>query len=208
MYVPKQFRIEDKELIAQFIHENGFATLISSTTVHPVATHIPLELEQNADGETVLWGHVAKANPHWKIFEQHPQVLAIFFSDIHHYISSSWYDHPNAPTYNYMSVHVQGTIRMMNKEEEWESVKRLVRKYEKIAQHPIDLETLPPPIQREMAGLVGFEIKIDHIDAAFKLSQNRDDENYERIIAALEQQESVTAKSLARIMAQLRNIKH
>jgi transcriptional regulator len=98
MYVPKQFRITDPALIERFIHENGFATLISAGSTYPSATHIPLELELNAAGEQLLTGHMAKGNPHWELFESNPHVTAVFLSDINHYISSSWYDHPNAPT--------------------------------------------------------------------------------------------------------------
>lgn len=202
MYIPKQFQVDDLDTIHAFIRENGFATLVSSTDVYPLATHIPIELEVNQVAETVLWGHVAKANPHWKSFDKYPSVLAIFRSDVHHYISSSWYDHENAPTYNYMTVHVYGTIRRMNEEEEWESVKRLVDKYERIAKNPISLESLPPVIQREMKGLVGFEIKIDRFEAAFKLSQNRDEKNYELILKALRKHDSIASKGLAAIMEQ------
>jgi len=204
MYIPKQFRVEDEETIYQFIRENGFATLISCSSDFPEATHIPIELEELQDGKKVLWGHVAKANPHWQSFAHFPQVLAIFQSPIHHYISSSWYDHPNAPTYNYMSVHVRGKIRRLTEAEEWESVKRLVRRYEKIAAQPVDLETLPPAVQREINGLVGFEIEIVDIDAAFKMSQNRDNKNYHLIIEALKKQGTRIADQLAAIMEKMK----
>ncbi|QNL48233.1 FMN-binding negative transcriptional regulator [Olivibacter sp. SDN3] len=204
MYVPKQFRVEDQETIYQFIRENGFATLVSCSSDFPEATHIPIELEERGNGEKVLWGHMAKANPHWKSFAHFPQVLAIFQSPIHHYISSSWYDHANAPTYNYMSVHVRGKIRRLTEEEEWESVKRLVQRYEKIAERPIDLETLPPAVQQEINGLVGFEIAISGMDAAFKMSQNRDDKNHQLIIAALKKQGTRVADQLATIMENMR----
>ncbi|WP_134087922.1 FMN-binding negative transcriptional regulator [Olivibacter sp. XZL3] len=200
MYIPKQYRVDDPKVIHQFIREHGFATLVSCTENFPIATHIPIELETRADGETVLWGHLAKANEHWKFFERFPKVLAIFQSPVHHYISSSWYDHANAPTYNYMSVQVEGIIRRLSEAEEWESVKRLVRRYEQIATHPVDLETLPPAVQREMKGLVGFEIEIIKMNAAFKLSQNRDDKNFKLIVEALSRQDSIIAKELALIM--------
>lgn len=98
MYVSKYFEIKARPEIERFIKETTLATLVSQGDKFPVATHIPLELEDNEKGETVLAGHVAKANHHWKLFESQPNVLAIFQSPVHHYISSSWYNHPNVPT--------------------------------------------------------------------------------------------------------------
>ena len=89
MYIPNQYEITDPLLIEQFIKENGFATIISTGSVFPIATHIPIELEKNENGEKVLWGHLSRANPQWKLFEKHENVLVIFLSSIHHYISSS-----------------------------------------------------------------------------------------------------------------------
>ncbi len=128
---------------------------------------------------------MAQGNPQWKLFAAYPKVTAIFLSDINHYISSSWYDHPNAPTWNYMSVHISGTVTIIEGEKKWNAVKRLTDRYEQISKNPISLDTLPPKIQSEIAGLVAFEIKIEKIEAAFKLSQNRDDKNYALIIAEL-----------------------
>jgi transcriptional regulator len=42
-------------------------------------------------------------------------------------------------------------------------------------------------LEGQIRALVGFEIEIKEIHASAKLSQNRDDENYERIVQQLEQ---------------------
>lgn len=108
MYVPKAFQETDRNTLFQFIRENSFALLISNgSNGIPVATHLPIELLPDTNGQFVLVGHLAKANPHWKLLIQDAPVLAVF-SGIHSYISSSWYDHVNVPTWNYMSVHITG----------------------------------------------------------------------------------------------------
>ena len=76
MYLPKLFEIKDWPEITRFIKENPFATLVSRGDEYPVATHIPLELEENERGETVLSGHLARANPQWNLFESEPDILA------------------------------------------------------------------------------------------------------------------------------------
>jgi len=205
MYIPKQFGLTNPDIIARFIRENGFATLVSGGMEYPYATHIPIELEHNAKGEQILTGHLAKANPHWKSFESHPLVTAIFLSDVNHYISSSWYDHPNAPTWNYISVHVSGRIKILDKQQTWDAVKRLTDRYESISSKPVSLETLPPAIQSEISGVIAFEIEIDHIDAVCKMSQNRDDKNYRLILQELRKLADPKALLLADMMEELRN---
>lgn len=200
MHIPKHFQIEDRTVIAQFIKETGLATLISRGSEHPLATHIPLELELNEKGEEVLWGHISKANPQWKDFAKNDSVLAIFLSPVHHYISSSWYNHPNAPTWNYLSVHITGRLTIIEGDKLWESVRRLTNRYEQSSKNPVSLDTLPESVQKQMNGIVGFEISLDKVEAAFKLSQNRNDEDFNNIIRELRLSKELSAALMADVM--------
>jgi len=204
MHVPKLFRITDEVVIEQFIKETGFATIITKGSDYPVGTHIPVELELNNNGEKVLWGHISKANPQWKDFETSPNVLVIFLSNVHHYISSSWYNHPNAPTWNYLSVHVSGKLKTIEGEELWESVSRLTNRYERNSANPVSLDTLPESVQKQINGIVGFEIGIERIEAAFKLSQNRNAEDFANIISQLRLSDSLNSKLMASVMEENR----
>jgi len=205
MHVPKQFEITDNTIIERFIKENGLATIISRGTEFPIGTHIPIELEVNENGEKVLWGHISKANPQWNDFEKDERVLVIFLSPVHHYISSSWYNHPNAPTWNYVSVHVTGNIKMIEGEKLWESVRRLTNRYEQKSTQPVSLDTLPESVQKQMNGIVGFEITIDKTEAAFKLSQNRNEEDFKNIIKELRLSNELSATLMADVMERQRN---
>jgi len=202
MYIPKPYRVKDIEKIEKFIKENSFATLISQGEKFPYATSIPIELELNEKGEKVLWGHLSKANFHAKLIEENPNVLVVYLSPIHHYISSSWYKNPDAPTWNYISIQISGTIEVINGEKAWESVRRLTDKYERISKCPISLDTLPRRVQQQMNGLVAFEIKIENIEAAFKLSQNRNDEDYQNIISELYKLNDPISEQMANTLKQ------
>ena len=81
MHTPTYFKIEDPDTIDQFIQDHSFGTLITQSDSYPFATHIPLELEINKEGQQVLWGHISKANEQWKSFSTHPQVLVTFRSE-------------------------------------------------------------------------------------------------------------------------------
>jgi len=183
MYVPKQFRNNDGSTINDFIRHHGFGILVSQSDNKMVATHIPLEL--SAD-EAKLTGHIAKANPQWKNFQSNSEVMVIFPGP-HAYVSSSWYDHENVPTWNYIAVHVYGKIEIIEGEQLLECLKHLVDKYETGSEHPVSVEKMSPEyVRKSIQGLVGFEITITSIEAAYKLSQNRDRKNYINIISELE----------------------
>jgi transcriptional regulator len=185
MYAPKHFAITDRAIMEQFIRENGFASVVSQGTEYPVASHVPVNLEENENGEPVLRGHLSKANPQWKLFESSPAVLVIFLSSVHEYISSSWYKDPNVPTWNYMSVQVTGNASLITGEKLWNSLARLTDKYEKNSVNPVSLNTLPPEVQKQINGIAGFEISILRMEASFKLSQNRNEEDFKNIIRQL-----------------------
>jgi transcriptional regulator len=205
MFVPKMFSVSDRQIIEEFIIENSFATIISQSGEYPTGTHIPLELETNAAGEKVLWGHLAKANPQWQEFVSHPKVLVIFSSPVNEYISSSWYNHPNVPTWNYMSVHVRGQVKIIEGDTLWESLRRLTNKYEKGMKNPVNIDQLPEREKRQVLGIVGVEVSIESMDVAFKLSQNRNDEDFANILLELQNQGSATARLMADAMERQRN---
>src|SRR5688500_12214424 len=183
MYIPKQFQVEDTSEIKSFIEQNGFAILISQAQGKLWGTHIPLLFSED---KSKLYGHISKANIQWKNFASNDEVLAIF-NGPHAYISSSWYDHENVPTWNYIAAHVYGNVRIIEGMELYQSIRHLVNKYEKHSEHPVTLEGMSPDyVKKEMMGLVGFEITITRIEAACKLSQNRDKKNFEAITHQLE----------------------
>ena len=202
MYIPDLYKNENQSEIEQFISENGFAILVNQTNGKLWATHIPLILGTNSNPETsgqILIGHISKLNPQAESFKQNDEVLAIF-NGSHSYISSSWYDHENVPTWNYLAVHVYGKIRLHSFEESIEGLKKLVNKYEAKSEKPIRIEYLSEKTMREARGIVSFEIEITNIEAQKKLSQNRDDKNYKNIISELEKTNDSQAIAIANEM--------
>jgi transcriptional regulator len=186
MYIPKVNRNSNINEIRDFVRANSFAILVSGNKGRPLATHIPLELDVDKDGNDILNGHLSRANPHWKEFTIHPEVLAIF-NGPNAYISSSWYDHENVPTWNYIAVHFYGNIRIVEGEELLEFLKKQVDKHEKDSAHPVSVEKMSKTfVENEMKGIVGFQIQINEIQAAYKLSQNRDIHNHQNIVKELE----------------------
>lgn len=185
MFIPNYYKNENIEEVKSFLYENSFGILISQNDGKISGTHIPMELDTDENGKDVLLGHIAKANPQSKNLKNEEEVLAIF-NGPHSYISSSWYQKENVPTWNYIAVHVYGTIKIQEPEELLDSLKKLVDKYEQNSENPVSVEKMSRKTLRQMDSIVGFSIKLDEIHAAYKLSQNRDDTDYHNITSELE----------------------
>lgn len=183
MYVPKSYRNENPEEIQKFVQENAFGILVSTGAQGAMATHLPLELEEKKDGSLVLKGHFARANPQWRHIAEGDEVLCIF-NGPHAYVSSSWYTEEEVPTWNYMAVHLRGTYRTQSQAELWEALHSMVHKYESDSEKPVSLDQMSRATLAQIRGIVGFEIRVTRLDAAYKLSQGRT-EDHPKIIEKL-----------------------
>lgn len=152
MYAPKLNQETDPEVLHQFIRDNSFALLVSTgENGIPLATHLPIELLPGSDGQLQLVGHLAKANPHSKLLGHNTPALAVF-SGPHSYISSSWYDHANVPTWNYLSVHVTGRTTLLTEDQTLDFLRTQVDKYEANVACPVSVDTLTEAYVRRCGG--------------------------------------------------------
>jgi transcriptional regulator len=205
MYIPKLYRNDSLEEVADFLKNNGFAILVSQVNGRLWGTHIPLLTGKNKKGEDILHGHISKANPQWKSFNDGEEVLAIFMGP-HAYVSSSWYEHENVPTWNYIAVHVYGAITIYDESGLLDSLTKLVDTYESSSERPVSVAGMSPETLKEnLSGVVGFEIVVKEVHSAKKLSQNRDDKDHENIIKQLEKTGDAPAKEIAKEMYKNRN---
>jgi len=198
MYIPHHYRNENLEEITAFLKEHSFGILVNLSDGKPWATHIPLELDEDEEGNAILVSHIAKANPQWKSFAEHPEVLCIF-NGPHSYVSSSWYKEEEVPTWNYIAVHIYGTIKIISEAEVLASMHKLVDKYEKYSKNPLSVTDFSDKTMRQIKGVVGFQIKINEIKAAYKLSQGRE-HDHPKIIEELEETKNPGANQIAKKM--------
>jgi transcriptional regulator len=199
VYIPEHFRLRhDADAIA-FMRANPFAILISSTDASPFATHLPLSVDAE-EGKTVLRGHVAKANPHWRYLEQQSQCLTIFHG-AHSYISPSNYVAlDSVPTWNYAAVHVYGDARTFSSPEELHGMlEELIETFDPAYRSQWD-QTTPTFRENMVRQIVGFEIVATRIEGKFKLSQNRTRQDQANVIASLEKSEDTAVSAVSRLM--------
>ena len=196
MYVPRRYEEKDAAKIHAFLKENSFAILVSVKDGLPIGTHIPLQLEKNAAGADVLMGHISRGNEQKYTLADGAKVLAIFPGP-HAYISPRWYTKMEVPTWNYIAVHVYGTVRIVEGEELRAALSRLINTYEQHMPRPVTIGEIPEKtVSDDLRGIVGFEISMDDVQAAYKLSQNRDEQSYHQVIEELDKGDE-TAKAVA-----------
>jgi len=157
----------------------------------PVST-LGLVVIDEKDGKLYLTGHIMRITDHHKAFEQNPNVLAVFTGP-HVYVSGTWYSNPQqASTWNYMSVHVKGTIRFGNEEDLIAILKRLTLHYENNNTASTTIfDNLPSEYTGPlMKAIVAFEVEVTSVENVFKLSQNRDEKSFHNIMSKLNEQGS------------------
>lgn len=197
MYVPESFAGGADQAEA-LIREHDFATLISPGSVPLAVTHLPLLFEGSLSGRARLWGHVARANPHWRAFEHGGDVVAVFHGP-HAYVSPAWYvDHPAVPTWNYAAVHVHGTARpLTDRDEVGRLLDRMIERYEGEAL-PRWRRELPESFLAGMVrGVVAFEIEVAGFEAKLKLGQNRSEADRRATCEAMDASRDPSARALA-----------
>lgn len=187
MYSPRPFRIEDLNTMADMLGRNPMATLISNGETYPLATHIPLYLEQK-EGTHYLVGHAARANEQIRRLENNSAVTAIFQGP-HGYISSYAKDPEGMsilPTWDYQIVEVRGRLNFVDETRLREMLVDLLARQEKGEPKEMNLDDYPQDVlKQKMKAIIGMEIKIEEAVGCFRLNQNRTPEERQHIINRL-----------------------
>jgi transcriptional regulator len=203
MYIPKAFHVSDHAILCEFIERHSFATLVSTLDGKPFATHLPLLFDRARSTQGALLGHVARANPQWRVFDSQQEAMAIFQGP-HAYVSPSWYaTSPAVPTWNYTAVHVYGVPQVIDDEPEFSSLlDRLIAYYEAGMPQPWP-GLLPADFRASlMQGIVGFVMPIGRIEGKFKLSQNRSRDDQRRVVEHFEMSGDPEIKALGELSRQ------
>ena len=199
MYIPKYFKVTNVDEIWDFVQKNSFGTIVTTEQGKPIATHLPLGLTKKGD-DYYLTGHMAFENPQWRTFEICEDVL-VMFQGPNAYISSSWYSRENVPTWNYQVIHMYGKASILEKDELIEELTGMLEKYEHNRENPVLWDKLSPELlESQLKGIVGFKIKVEDVQAAYKLSQNRNETDTTTIIEKLQNEGNLNSKQIAEQM--------
>lgn len=186
MFVPSIYRNRGSERLRAVVEGYPLAVLVSNGEDVPLATHLPIVANGSDPGVpldgTILLGHMNRANPHW-----HQLVAGVraklVFSGPHGYVTPALYRRtPAAPTWNFVAVHVSGTVQpVADFEETLAVVERTARVLETRFGDGWAVESSLGYF-RELAPKVGaFRFLVESAVGMFKLSQEQTDDVRARI---------------------------
>ena len=181
MYNPPAFREDRPEALHGILRAARLALLVSAAPDGgaPEATHLPLLLDTAEGPHGTLYGHVARANPHWRALAAGGQARAIFPGP-EAYVSPSLYaskaEHGKVvPTWNYIAVHAIGPVEVIEDAERLHAlVSRLTDHHEAPRAAAWAVADAPDSfIAGQLKGIVGIVLRIETLIGKRKLSQNR-----------------------------------
>ncbi|WP_300661530.1 FMN-binding negative transcriptional regulator [Fluviicola sp.] len=201
MYIPTEFEFTDQKLILEFLKQHPFGTLaVNGTDGFPVLVHIPFTCNFGPENNYLEF-HVASENGIVAAIQTMNQGIMIV-QGAHGYISSSVYTHTNVPTYNYQAVHVSGKLEVLDASGLKNHLAQLVDAFEAKREKKLHISQWPENlIESYMKEIVGYRIVLNKVEAAFKLSQNRNEVDFNRILDDLSTG-NPEEKHLAEVMKQ------
>jgi transcriptional regulator len=178
MYVPPAFQENDLAALHGTMQDARLANFVTATTEGLIATPLPLFLAPDEGPYGTLYGHLARANPQWKL-PPTGDAMALFMGP-DAYVSPSWYlsklEHQRVvPTWNYIAVHAYGPAEFFDDADRLlEVVTRLTNLHERPRVEPWTVTDAPEPfIRAQLKGIIGVRLPITRIEGKRKMSQNR-----------------------------------
>ncbi len=208
MYLPSAFRQTDLAQLHNLIDSTGLALLTSSGSQGLMASHLPLLLVPDEGEFGTLYGHFARANPHWRDLAEGSEALAVF-SGPDAYVHPGWYpskaEHGKVvPTWNYIAVHARGQTEVFTDPERLlQLVSRLSERHEAAQATPWSVDDAPRDyLDAMLRAIVGFALPIARLDGKWKLGQNRDAADREGVLEGLAASANPRDRELAARMSQ------
>ncbi len=195
VYTPQDFREERQDVLLDAIKAIHFGAVITYSGKAFTTSHLPLLVNEEKD-KIILEGHVARANPLWKIAVTECPVITIFQGP-HAYIHPGWYETKKkngrvVPTWNYQVIHCHGRMEACDSKE-WllTHLEKLTHHHESSRPQPWTLAEAPKDyIEAMVKGIVGLKIYVEKIEGVWKMSQNHPLENRLGVIEGLSFQAS------------------
>ena len=173
MHPNKAFRGASADQNLAFARTRGFGVLTLSGTNGPLASHIPFIL---AEDGTSLAAHLVRSNPILaRLHEDQPALMIVSGGD--GYISPDWYGvDDQVPTWNYVAVHLRGTLRRLPDDQLKPHLEALSGEFEqRLSPKPAwHLDKLAADtLARMQRMIVPIEVSIEGVEGTWKLGQNK-----------------------------------
>jgi transcriptional regulator len=181
MYPPPYHQTQDQQKMIALMKAFPFAMLVSAKEGTPFVTHIPI-IYNDETGKLVA--HIDKYNPQVETLIDGAEVTVVFKGP-DTYISPSVYTTKQLPTWNYIIVHITGTLTLINDPEAAKDTMVAMTKYLEGPEQKFVLKKDDKRMKRAINYIQAFDITITHWDGKLKLSQDKiaqDQENAKQVL--------------------------
>ena len=158
----------------------GFAHIFAATPDGPMVVQAPVTLH----GERLRF-HVSRANRIAPHMDGASVVLSL--AEIQGYVSANFYAAPGnqVPTWNYVSVEVDGIANAIGADELTEQLDRLAALHEP-RDDPWTRDKVDPVVfAKLLGGIRGFDVTVTAVRGTTKLSQNKTPQDRAGVVAGL-----------------------
>ena len=167
-YPPPYHLDSDKNHMIEVIKTYPLATVISVLNNEPLITHLPLIYRE--DGKLI--GHIDIYNPQTQLMKDDNEVTLIF-SGPQCYISPTVYYTTQLPTWNYIKVHLKGTVKAIESKEALKTSLIKMTEFLEAPDHKYVLDADNKRMEANLDYIKMFEITITNWEGKFKLSQDK-----------------------------------
>jgi transcriptional regulator len=181
MYPPPHHQYNEKQKMISVMKAYPFATLVSASEGNPLITHIPIIYN---DGTGKLVAHIDKYNPQVATLLDGAEVTVVFKGP-DSYISPSIYTTRQLPTWNYIIVHIKGTVTLINDPSDAKDTMIAMTEFLEGTNQKFVLEKESTRMQRSIKYIQAFDITITSWEGKFKLSQDKNKQDQENAKLAL-----------------------
>lgn len=181
MYPPSHHQSNDRQKMIAVIKNNPLGMLVSAKDSMPFVTHIPM-IYNDHSGRLVA--HIDVHNPHTQTLTSGAEVTVVFKGP-DTYISPSIYSSDQLPTWNYIIVHLTGTITLINEADRVKQSMIDMTNFLEGSNPKFELKKDDPRMDRLINYIQAFDITIAHWEGKFKLSQDKNLVDYELAKGAL-----------------------
>ncbi len=199
MHTSSAFRTATAAENLAFAREGGFGILMLNGVDGPLASHVPFVL--SADGTNAEL-HLTRSNPIARAALPGPALIAVSGADA--YISPDWYGvDDQVPTWNYIAVHLRGTLSALDIGVMKDHVDALSEVHETrlLPKKPWHSDKMSPDaMPRMMRMILPFRLTITSVDGTWKLGQNKPPEVRARAADHLALQTAPGAQTIAALM--------
>lgn len=158
-----------------FVRDRAFGQITMNGPGGLLASHVPVLLSDDA---ATLDLHLVRSNPILHtLTNPQPVLLAITGPD--GYVSPDWYGvDDQVPTWNYIAVHLRGTLEKLNQDQIRDVLDRQSAHFEtQLPKTPWTTQKMTPEVlEKMMRQIVPCRITISEIQSTFKLNQNKQDD--------------------------------